>query len=200
MLLQIDGETLLRRAARRAQAAGLDPVMVVTGHRRDEAEAEIAGTGAVSTHNPHHAEGIHTSLQAGIAALESDARYADVAAVMTLLPDMPFVTTAMLRELAGRYRAGDAALLISRYGGDVQAPPMLYDRALFCELRVVQQHCGREVVQRHREEADVLDWPAEALADIDTPDDYTRIRATIEAGSDDAAASAPAPRDTTDES
>jgi hypothetical protein len=31
------------------------------------------------------------------------------------------------------------------------------------------------VVKRHREEAEVMKWPAAALADLDVPEDYARI-------------------------
>src|SRR6266566_6270594 len=43
MLLQLEGESLLRRAARRAVAAGLSPVIVVLGHEVDRARAELKG-------------------------------------------------------------------------------------------------------------------------------------------------------------
>jgi CTP:molybdopterin cytidylyltransferase MocA len=36
--------------------------------------------------------------------------------------------------------------------------------------------CGRQVVKRHRHEAEVLPWPATALADLDVPDDYARLK------------------------
>lgn len=175
MLLQIDGETLLRRAAGRAISAGLDPVLVVTGHQREQAEAQVAGLGCRTAFNADHETGIHTSVRAGIEALDDD-----VDAVVIMLPDMPFVTDTMLRDLVTRYRSTNAPLLISRYGDEVKAPPTLYDRSLFGELCVMQQRCGREVVQRHLDEALVMEWQIEALADIDTPDDYTRVRAAIE--------------------
>lgn len=175
MLLELDGETVLRRAAGRAVAAGLDPVLVVTGHQRGQAEAQITDLGCRAVFNADHETGIHTSVRAGIDALDDD-----VDAVIIMLPDMPLVTAAMLRDLATRYRSTDAPLVISRYGDEVKAPPMLYDRSLFGELRVMQQRCGREVVQRHHDQALVMEWPIEALADIDTPDDYTQVRATIE--------------------
>jgi CTP:molybdopterin cytidylyltransferase MocA len=58
---------------------------------------------------------------------------------------------------------------------------MLYDRALFGELRAMPVEgasgCGRPVVQRHRAEAEVLAWPAAALADLDVPEDYERLTA-----------------------
>ena len=104
-----------------------------------------------------------------------------VDAVVIMLADMPLVSTDMLRDLITAYRGADAPLVISRYGGEIPAPPMLYDRTLFSELRVMQRRCGREVVRRHRDEARALEWPIEALADIDTPDDFASVRATIDA-------------------
>jgi CTP:molybdopterin cytidylyltransferase MocA len=68
-----------------------------------------------------------------------------------------------------------APLVISDYAG-VEAPPMLYDRALFGELAAMDDgRCGKQVVRRHRHEAEVLAWPAEALTDLDTPEDLARV-------------------------
>lgn len=179
MLLEIDGETLLRRAVKAAAAAGLDPVVVVTGHQADEAARQLDGIACERVHNPEHEVGIHTSVRVGIASLSDD-----VDAAIVMLADMPFVGAAMLRHLVAQYRKGDAPLMISRYGGEINAPPMLYDRALFGELSVMQRRCGREVIQRHRDEAVELDWPEAALADIDTPRDYEEALAKVAAGRD----------------
>ena len=53
-------------------------------------------------------------------------------AAVVMLADMPFVTAAMLARVAAR--EGTAApMVVSRYG-EVNAPPILYDRSLFAEL------------------------------------------------------------------
>jgi CTP:molybdopterin cytidylyltransferase MocA len=59
----------------------------------------------------------------------------------------------------------------------VNAPPILYDRALFAELGALPAHaCGKEMQRLHRHEAVFLDWPEAALTDVDDPDDYRRVR------------------------
>src|SRR6185436_20155579 len=96
--------------------------------------------------------GINTSLKTGIAAVEKLPERPQAALVM--LADMPFVTSEMIAALIARYRASTAPLVISDYGG-VNAPPMLYDRSLFNELLAMTgEGCGRQVVKRHRAEAD----------------------------------------------
>jgi molybdenum cofactor cytidylyltransferase len=124
--------------------------------------------------NADYAKGVNVSLRAGIAQVPADSP-----AAVVMLADMPFVTAAMIRTMVDRYRASEYPLVISDYGG-VNAPPMLYDRALFAELGAMEgEGCGRQVVRRHRDQAAVVSWPAEALADVDVPEDYDRARAGI---------------------
>lgn len=181
LLLELDGEAVVRRAARTAIAAGLDPVVVVTGHEHEAVTARLHDLGVTSVNNTEHAKGTHTSVAAGVTALSAAAPGAsaladDCAAAVVILADMPFVTAAMLRDVVALYRRSRAPLVVSRYGGDVTAPPILYDRALFDELAAMDSRCGRAVVRRHIDEAVMADWPAEAARDLDRPADYERAR------------------------
>ncbi|HET9767607.1 MAG TPA: NTP transferase domain-containing protein [Thermoanaerobaculia bacterium] len=170
LLLELDGEPLLRRAAGRALAAGLAPVLVVVGHEAERARDALAGLPCQAVPNPAYAGGIVTSLRAGLAAVPAEA-----AAAVVMLADMPFVTAEMLASLVERWRTTAAPLVISDYDG-VNAPPMLYDRVLFAELLAMDdERCGKQVVKRHRHEAEVLHWPAAALADVDSPADVERV-------------------------
>ena len=166
MLLQLEGESLLRRAARRALAAGLSPVIVVLGHEADKARAELKGLSCESVVNSDFTGPTSVSLHLGLEQLGSD-----VAAVV-MLGDMVRVTEQMLAGLVAAARGSQAPLVVSRYG-DVTAPPLLFRRALFGELLAWSgEGCGKTVVQRHRDEAVYLDWPAQALTDVDTPEDF----------------------------
>jgi molybdenum cofactor cytidylyltransferase len=177
LLLALDGETLVRRAVRAAAAAGLRPLIVVVGHEAERVRGEIADLPCRALLNPDHARGKGTSLQAGVSEVAS-ATAAGGAVIM--LADMPFVTAAMLAEVADAWRAGDAPMVISRYG-DVNAPPILYDRSLFAELLALPgEACGKEMMRRHRAAARVLARPEEALADVDVPADYARARAQLD--------------------
>jgi molybdenum cofactor cytidylyltransferase len=178
LLLAIDGQTLVRRAVRAAIDGGLYPVIVVLGHEAERVRRELDGLAVRAIVNPAYDAGMGTSVQAGIAEVASAT---DAGAGVIVLADMPFVTPAMLGELAARHRSTGAPMVISRYG-EVNAPPMLYARALFAELLALPgEACGKEMVRRHKQEAFVARWPEAALADVDVPDDYRRIRATLEA-------------------
>jgi molybdenum cofactor cytidylyltransferase len=172
MLFALEGESVLRGAARRALAGGLSPLVVVLGHQAEKARRELDGLPCQAVINPDYEQGINTSLKTGIAAVVELPDRPQAALVM--LADMPFVSAEMIAALIARYRSSAAPLVISDYAG-VNAPPMLYDRSLFHELgEMTGEGCGRQVVKRHRAEAEVLSWDAAALADLDVPEDYER--------------------------
>jgi molybdenum cofactor cytidylyltransferase len=179
LLLALDGETVVSRAVRAASSAALDPIIVVLGHEANLVRAALAGLPCRMIWNPDHARGKGTSLQAGIAEVE---RETTAGAAVVLLADMPFVTAEMIARVAARDPVAPAPMVVSRYG-EVNAPPILYDRSLFAELLTLpEQACGKEMVRRHGHEATILDWPERTLADIDRPEDYQRILAELRAG------------------
>jgi len=170
LLLELGGQSVVRRAVSRALAA-LDPVIVVLGHEANRVREQLAGLSCRIVVNPAHDRGMETSVRAGVAALPADADAA------VLLPaDMPLVTPAMLAALVERFRATGAPLVISRYG-EVTAPPHLYARRLLAELAAAGS--GKAVIDRHRAAAEVLAWPAAALADLDVPADRARVEALL---------------------
>jgi molybdenum cofactor cytidylyltransferase len=172
LLLRLEGESLLRRAARRALAAGLDPVLVVLGHEAERARAELAGLRCRAVSNPRHARGMGSSLAAGLRAVPGSC-----GAAVVLLADMPLVREEMIAAVVARWRETGAPLVLSRYG-EVQAPPALYGRGLFAELAGGDgEGRGREVARRHRDRAALVDQPPEALADVDRLGDLARARA-----------------------
>ncbi len=174
LLLDLGGQTVVRRAVRAAIDAGVDRVVVVLGHEAERVRSELAGLDCDVVVNPDHAQGVGTSLHTGIARVATDAD-----AIVVILADMPFVSGDMIGAVVKRYRESGARLVLSRYG-EVQAPPTLYARELFAEvLAVPDERCGKQVVRRHQDEAVTVTWPEAALRDIDVAADYEQVRTEL---------------------
>ena len=170
LLLSWEGESLARRAARVALDAGLDPVVVVLGHDAARVAQELAGLPVRTVVNAAHARGMNTSLAAGVAELPAEA-----AAAVVLLGDMPRVTAEMVASLVRTFRETGAPLVASDYAG-VLAPPTLYARPLLPELGGHEgDGAGRRLVRRHERELGRVEFPAEALMDVDREDDWRRM-------------------------
>ncbi len=171
MLLELEGESLVRRAAARALAAGLSPVVVVIGHEADRVRAELKDLRVEFALNPDYTGPTSGSLHHGLSQLGSD-----VDAAVVMLGDMVRVTEQTLAMLVAAARGTDAPLVVSRYG-DVTAPPLLFRRSLFDELLAwTGEGCGKAVVQAHSREAMYVDRPEGLLADVDTPEDFAAVQ------------------------
>jgi len=178
LLLELEGETLLHRAARRAIEAGLDPVLVVLGHEADQARRALEGLACRPVLNPAHGQGMNTSLSAGVLEVPAASE-----AAVAILADMPFVEAAMIRAVVERWRETGAPVVASRYG-TVVAPPTLYARSLFPLLvGGAGEGRGRQVVRAQGERASFVDWPPEAVTDLDVAEDLERARARVGARS-----------------
>ncbi|HSJ64410.1 MAG TPA: nucleotidyltransferase family protein [Gemmatimonadaceae bacterium] len=173
LLLEIEGEPMVRGAVRRAVAAGLDPVMVVTGCEAERVEGALVGLPCSFVRSPDPMGPMSASLHAGLRALD-DA----VLAAVIVLGDMVHVTPAMMGVLAAAVRRGEARLAVSRYGPELAlAPPVGFGRELWPELLACTgDGCGRTVAAAHLDEAVTFDWPATALHDVDTRADYDALR------------------------
>jgi molybdenum cofactor cytidylyltransferase len=172
LLLEIDGEPMVRRVVRRAIDAGLDPVIVVLGYQPGRIRESLDGLECTFVENPDYSGPTSGSLHAGLRALDKS-----ISAAVVMLGDMVHVTTAMVRALLDGL-GGDSRLAVSRYGVDeVLAPPLLFRRELWPELLAWSgEGCGKAVVMSHFDEAVMLDWPEDSLRDIDTPADYEDVR------------------------
>ena len=155
LLLEIDGETLVHRAVRRALDAGLDPVVVVTGHEQERVRAAVADLDVLHAHNPDPSSQNHVSFHLGLQ------QAADADAAIILLADMVRVETATIRTVA----TAPGRIVMSRFG-DIMAPPMRFPRDLFDALAIRN---GKQVAAGQHPV--VLDWPADQGGDIDRPAD-----------------------------
>jgi molybdenum cofactor cytidylyltransferase len=171
-LLDWEGQPLVRAAAEVALAARLDPLLVVVGGAQAQVEEALAGLPLQIIANPDYAAGQSTSLRAGIAALGQDAD-----AVVVLLGDQPFVTAAIVEQLVAEWQASAALIVAPTYAGQ-RGNPVLFAHAVFPELLAIQGDQGARAVlaaNRARIHLVAFDDPR-PLADIDTPEDYERLR------------------------
>jgi molybdenum cofactor cytidylyltransferase len=170
-LLMVGGKPLIRHVAERALAAGCDGVVVVVGHRAEAIEAVLLGVPVDFVHNPHYAEGMSTSLRAGVAALPSNAD-----GLVVLLSDQPEVDPAAITAVVAARRATGAPVVVTRYG-DLQSPPVLFGRETFADLLAISgDEGGRSVVQEYQDRLVAVpaaaDTPPE---DVDTEEAYQAL-------------------------
>jgi len=130
-------------------------------------------------HNPHFAEGLSTSLKAGLAAVPEDAD-----GVIICLGDMPRVRASLIDHLASAFDPERGALVVVPTIDGKRGNPVIWSRRFFHELATLDGDVGaRHLIARYPEaviEVPVTDQAA--LVDVDTPDALKRVKAEIERG------------------
>jgi molybdenum cofactor cytidylyltransferase len=170
-LLDFGGRPLLRHAVETAQAAGCGPVIVVLGANEQEIRACLAGLPVEIVVNERWPEGMGTSIQTGLRALENK----DVSGAILALCDQPFVSSGFLAGLAAKHNETGRAIVAAQYAGTAGVP-VFFAREAFPLLMVLKPDQGcKGVILGHPADALLLDCP-EAAIDIDTPEDYARAR------------------------
>jgi molybdenum cofactor cytidylyltransferase len=170
LLADIRGKPMVRRVAEAALASRARPVLVVTGHQAAEVRAALAGLDLELVANPDFAQGLSTSLRAGIAAVPAACDGA-----LVLLGDMPRVEASHLTRLIDAFAPG--AIVVPVHEGR-QGNPVLWPRRYFPELLQLEGDAGaKRLIAEHQRDVRKVDLQTSGtFDDIDTPDELARMR------------------------
>src|SRR5262249_35816915 len=152
------------------------PVIVVTGHERERVETALVGLKVQFAHNPDFADGLGTSVRAGIAALPPE-----VDGVIVCLGDMPQVDAGLIDKLIGAFDPARGALAVIPTIDGKRGNPVVWSRRFFPDLMAIEGDVGaRHLIGRYGEA--VVEVPvtgAAALIDVDTPDTLRSLKDEI---------------------
>jgi molybdenum cofactor cytidylyltransferase len=165
-LLPWQGKPLVRHAVEKALAAGLDPVIVVTGFAAAEVEQALAHLPVIIARNPGWELGQSASIQCGLRKIPPAC-----GAAIFLLTDMPQVPLNILRAELEIYQTEPVAILCPSFDGQ-RGNPVLFARQTFPALmNLTGDTGGRALFDRFP--IRWLEWDDPAiLQDIDTLEDY----------------------------
>jgi len=166
-------EPVVRVTAQAVLAARPAEVVVVTGHRGREVMGAVADLPLSFCSNPRHAEGQATSVAVGLGALR-----APCSAVMVCLADTVLIEPDDYRELA-RIFAGlpRDAILIPHHRGQRGNPVTLAASRVPEVLSGAVNPGCRKLIAEHPQDVVCREFDHDRFTtDIDTPEDYARIR------------------------
>ena len=146
--------------------------IVVLGHRPDDVKHIVEASGAETVHNPGYDEGMATSFQAGLRALDPD-----VEAVFMVLSDTFGIDHELLEEMKGVLIDDPEALIVSPVYEGRRGHPVLFRRPLFDEfLGLGEGETMRDIVNRHENRHRYVEADIWCTVDLDTPEDYERVK------------------------
>jgi molybdenum cofactor cytidylyltransferase len=167
LLAELGGKTLVRIVAEQALASKASEVIVVTGHQAAEVEKSLTGLQVRFVRNPDFADGLASSVKAGISAVPEDAD-----AAVVCLGDMPLIDADLIDRLIEAFAPDRGGLIALPVSNGRRGNPVLWSRRFFKELMTLDGDIGaRHLIAKHGEA--VAEVPVEghgAFLDIDTPE------------------------------
>jgi molybdenum cofactor cytidylyltransferase len=174
-LAPIAGRPALAYTLDALRSSRVDRIVLVLGHNADEIAAALDLTGISIVRNEAYAEGQSTSVRAGINALGDD-----VVAALMVVGDQPLLSPAVIDAIVRVHEQTGGPFIVPVYEGE-WGNPVLLARATWPLLENLKGDTGaRPILRKHMDMVLEVPVPGPLLDDIDTPDDYIRIRTRME--------------------
>ncbi|WP_255194420.1 nucleotidyltransferase family protein [Natronobeatus ordinarius] len=171
LLEDVDGEPIVRHAARTLVDSRIDPIVVVLGHEARRVRDALEGLPLEFVVNEAYERGQASSVRTGIRTIRGRTA-AD--AVVVALGDMPFVDPRTVDALVAAYAAGTGDALAAAYEGE-RGNPVLFDARFFEQLTGVEGDIGgRRILLEDDSSALVAVDDPGVRRDVDVPDDLPR--------------------------
>ena len=175
-LMKLEDETIVERLIRISENAGLQDIVVVTGHNHQQMVRVLNKTSAVEVFNGRFEEGMFTSMQAGIAALPEDL---DGFFIMPV--DCPLVTEDILKQLMESFEPEMFSVPV--YRGKKGHPLLIPDRF----RQEIINHDGdnglKSITDKDFSMMQRIETGFEGIVmDMDTPEAYEEIKSYLAGG------------------
>jgi len=172
LLLPYQGKTVIEAVVQNARSLVHDNIVVVLGSHHEEIQRQINIDSLIYVVNNHFMDGMHTSVICGFGAVPGDAR-----AILVFLGDQPHIPSVVARNLIEAWERNNKGIVIPVYGGR-RGHPVLFSSRYLPGMENLDPETGlRSVISKNEE--DILEVECnipEILTDMDTPDDYARLK------------------------
>lgn len=174
-LLPLGERRTIERVVSFFQAAGVGDILVVTGHRAADIRQAVEPFRVRCIHNSDYQQGMFTSVLTGLRSLSERCR-----AFFIHPADIPLVRPQTVRRLMAAFKDNPAKVLYPTFSGWRGHPtlirtclaPSIMQWSGTGGLKACLQHCAADSF-----ELPVVDEAI--LMDLDTPEDYDRLRARL---------------------
>ena len=171
-LIRLQGVPLLRRQLIALSGAGVDEVVVVTGHAQDAVEKEVLGFSVTLAHNEAFAQGQESSVRFGLAQLNGP-----FDAIFIMPSDQPLIAADDLIELIAAFKKRAAGHIVVPIVDGQRGNPILLDDEARGQILASGTNLGcRHLIERQPELVHAhATANARFITDLDTLDDVLAL-------------------------
>jgi molybdenum cofactor cytidylyltransferase len=144
-LIRLQGVPLINRHLIALSGAGIDEVVVVTGHARDAVEAQVQSFPVTLAHNADYKLGQQSSVRLGLSSLA-----ANFDAVLIVLADQPLIGASDLTEMISAFKKKPHGHIVMPMVGEQRGNPVIIDDEARAQVLASEANLGcRHLMDRN---------------------------------------------------
>ncbi|HWR41707.1 DVU_1551 family NTP transferase [Sporomusa sp.] len=170
-LLPLGGKTVIETAVNSLHHGGVTDVRVVVGHRAEELRPVLKRLNVRIIENPRYAEGMFSSIIAGLKTLAGEAE------AFFLLPgDTPLIRRRSIKDMVQAYRKTGATVVYPVFNGHRGHPPLISAGCFESILSSDGAGGLRDILARFTTDTAEVELADQGvLLDIDSIEDYEKL-------------------------
>ena len=169
-LLPFGESTIVETVVDNMLGAKFDEVIVVVGHRAEEIQTQLGTRPIKTVFNPDYRDGMLTSAQAGIRAIEASDAFA------LMLVDQPFITSSLIDQVVDAYQQTEKRIALPSYNYK-RGHPVIFDQKYASDILSLTSESGgvRVLFKKYGDDIHYVTVDTDSvLRDIDYREDYER--------------------------
>jgi molybdenum cofactor cytidylyltransferase len=176
LLINIDGQSLVRRTAQLLVDYGLDEIVVVVGHEARLVASELSNLPVMIVENHDYHEGQMTSVYTGINALTKNTD-----GIIICLADLVLLEKADLHAMHLAFDECTTSILVPQYLGK-RGNPIILDHSQRQAILSGEKNLGcRKLIQKQPQEVTVFEAQNDHVTfDLDTPEALQNVRQRLQ--------------------
>lgn len=175
LLLEVDGEPLIRRTAMRLLDYGMEEIVVVLGHESEQIEAAIEDLPVKKIVNYSYESGQMTSVHVGLSTLIEKTN-----GIMIYLSDLLLVTKEDITEIHRAYEQSNAQILVPQFNGQRGNPIIFSPTQRDVILRGEKNLGCRKLISKNPDIVTAYKAKNDhVLCDLDTPESIDVMSARL---------------------
>ncbi|PKI01430.1 nucleotidyltransferase family protein [Glaciecola sp. 33A] len=176
LLINIEGQSLVRRTAQLLVDYGLDEIVVVVGHEATLVASELIDLPVSLVENHDYREGQMTSVYTGIKSLTKNTD-----GIIICLADLVLLDKADLYAMHLAFDKCTTSILVPQYLGE-RGNPIILDHSQRQAILNGEKNLGcRKLIQKQPQEVTVFEAQNDHVTfDLDTPEALQNVRQRLQ--------------------
>ena len=171
LMLDVEGEPLVRLTLKRLLSYGMEEIVVVLGFQSERVSSAIEDLPVRRVINPSFESGQMTSVHAGLSALTQETD-----GIMIFLSDLLLIDTDDLSNIHRTYSETEAEILVPQYQGE-RGNPIIFSPSQRNAILSGEKNLGcRKLISKNPDMVTVYESANDhVLRDLDTPESITKM-------------------------